>query len=715
MEQITGVVSRITYRNEENGFTVLRLLEESSQKSHICVGIIPSVESGESIAAKGEWVVDKRYGPQFSVSAFELVRPTSKGGIHLLLSSGLVPGIGQTRATLIVDTFGDKTLDILDNEPERLREVPGIGKKRLAGIVKAWGRESHLRTLMLFLQEFGISLNMVHKINKAYGEKAKEVISSNPYKLIDDIWGVGFKKADAIAKQMGFSEDSYRRIKAGIIFVLQEASGEGHVYVPKNEVVDRAAQLLEIPQEAVIFSLDHIVQERVIINEEERLYLPLYFHAEKAVAKKLREKITNQQRLVSPEQAKTIEPWLKSYSQKTGWQGDEKQIQAVHRAIKNTMILITGGPGTGKTTTLQVIVSFFRDCRLRIALAAPTGRAAQRMGSISGLEAKTIHRLLEYNPQKSGNPFTRNSQNPLEVDVLICDEVSMIDTLLMRDLLSAIPKHATLIFVGDSNQLPSVGAGNVLADMIACGIIPHVVFTKIFRQAAKSRIVTAAHEIIDGMVPIFTNKEQDNCFFLSKEEPQQCLETIVDLVVKRVPNRYQIDPVKDIQVLSPMHRGILGTQSINAVLQQRLNPNRKGVTRGDTTFAVGDKVMQIHNNYDNNVFNGDIGFVIDAVEDAGLLVSFNGKSVSYQLKDLDELVHAYCISIHKSQGCEFNTVILPIMTQHFIMLQRNLIYTALTRAKALCILVGMTKAFAIGVNNNQALQRYSRLSQHLAE
>ncbi len=713
MEELKGIVTKITFQNEENGFTVLYLQDEKTDKHNICVGIMPTIECGESIKARGEWINNKRFGLQFNVKAYELIRPTTIKGIQMLLSSGLITDIGPARAVKIIETFGKETLNVLDNNPKQLIKVPGIGKKRLENIIEAWQKQKDIKDLMLFLQEFGITINFIYKIYKAYGKKSKEIISANPYKLIDDIWGVGFKKADIIARKLGFNTGSYRRIRAGVIYILQEASHEGHVYLPRNEVTDKAAVMLQIPKETVIYSLDHIIQEKVLITDEERLYLPIFFHTESAIADMLYKRTMNQKNINCIYNESKVSAWLNLYSKKTGWRGDPKQITAVKAAVQNKILLITGGPGTGKTTTLKVIVSFFRKYNIHIALAAPTGRAAQRMGSISGLKAQTIHRLLEFNPGRKGSSFARNKDNPITADILICDELSMIDTLLMFNLLNAIPPNATLIFVGDSNQLPSIGAGNILADMIESGVIPHIKLTTVFRQAAKSRIVTAAHEIIKGITPKFSNNKNDNFFFIKRIDPQQCLDTIIDLVSNRIPRRCNLDPIKDIQVLSPMHKGVLGTQSINRQLQKKLNNSVYKLVSGEKNFCLGDKVMQIKNNYDNGVFNGDIGYIVKIVNDSGLTVDFYDKTVCYQLKDLDELEHAYCISIHKSQGCEFNTVIVPIMTQHYIMLQRNLIYTALTRARNLCIFIGMPRALYIGIKNNQAFQRYSRLAERL--
>ncbi len=715
MLELHGIVTDLTFQSEETGFTVARLRDEKTGQVHTCVGPMPTVQKGESILVRGEYVNNARYGRQVNVLSYELVRPTTLEGIRMLLSSGLIANIGPHRAQKIIDAFGTDTLDVLDSDPKKLLRVSGIGKKVLGNITEAWQRQKHVKDLMLFLQQFGVSVNLTHKIYRAYGQKAKEAVSTNPYALIDDIWGVGFKKADAIARHLGFATDSYRRIRAGLIYVMQEATGEGHTYLPRQETIDKAGEVLGVAQEMIHYSLDHAAQENVLVLEEDRLYIPAYHRAEAAVASMLRERIDGAQSDSPHHDDAYIDAWLERYRQNRGWEGDPKQIAAVKAAIRGRILVLTGGPGTGKTTTLQVIVAFLRQHSVAVALAAPTGRAAQRMGTLSGISAKTIHRLLEVRPRKGGFSFARNADNPLAAKVIIIDEVSMIDLMLMRCLLSAVPKDATLVLVGDSNQLPSVGAGNVMADMIASAEIPHVTLTTIFRQAAQSRIVTAAHEIVKGTVPYFANAPSDNCFFLKKETPEQCLETVLELVTTRLPKHYGLDAVRDIQVLSPMHRGPLGTQSINQLLQQKLNSSQQRIVRGETVFAVGDKVMQIRNNYEKVVFNGDIGFVVEAADDGTLGVDFGDQTVRYDQSDLDELVHAYCISIHKSQGCEFRAVVIPLMTQHFILLQRNLLYTALTRARELCVLAGMPRALYLAVNNDTALHRYSSLAQRIAQ
>ncbi len=689
---------------------VVQLKVESAKNSYTCVGVMPNVVAGESVRFHGEWETHKRFGPQFNVKRYELVRPSTLEGIELLLGSGFISNIGPVRSKAIIEKFGYDTLNILDKEPKKLMEVPGIGRKMMERIAESWQQHSQLRHLMLFLQDYGVSVNLAQKIYKTWGEEAQAKISENPYSLIDDVWGVGFIKADAIAQKMGFSHDSFKRIRAGLVYVLQEAANDGHSYLPLPELVRKSAELLGVKEELVIYSLDHVIKTGILIKDEDCIYLPRYFHAEKYIAENLLSRKFPANVQVEENE---LENWLINYQKKHNFHPDPLQLKAIRQAISNPLFILTGGPGTGKTTILQVIVSFFREKHNLIALAAPTGRAAQRMGSVAGLTAKTIHRLLEFKGGASGNDFARDENNPVEADVIILDEMSMVDVILMRRFISAVKKDTRLIMVGDFHQLPSVGAGNVLSDLIESGFIPHVHLKTIFRQAAASRIVTAAHEIISGIVPYFLNSKDENCFFLQQQEPQQCVELIVDLVSRRLPTRYNLNPIVDIQVLSPMHKGFLGTQNLNKVLQKELNGQTRCITHGENSFFLGDKVMQIRNNYDLGVFNGDIGRVVEINDDQGLCIDFDGNRVEYKRKELDELVAAYCISIHKSQGCEFKAVIIPVSTQHYIMLQRNLIYTALTRAKQLCVFVGTIQALEIAVKNNEALKRYSQLSCRL--
>ncbi|HEX7510754.1 MAG TPA: ATP-dependent RecD-like DNA helicase [Chitinivibrionales bacterium] len=715
METIQGIVTDITFRNEDNGFSVIHFKPDGQTQTCIGVGVLTTVDRGQSLRLTGSWELHKRFGRQFTVTQYEIVRPATLEGIESLLGSGLICSIGTVRAKKIIETFGLQTLDVLDADPARLLEVPGIGEKSLEKISEAWLRQRHIRDLMVFLQECSVSVNLAHKIYKKYGENARESISRDPYALIDDIWGVGFVKADAIAQKMGFGHDSFKRIRAGLTHVMQESHGNGHTYLPAIQLTDTAAKLLGVPEAQTLFTLDHCVKESHFIEENGNIFLPGLFDAEKTVARLLAKRASAPNKVVAHYDAHAMNAWLAAYAKRTGWSADPKQLDAVRTACTHAALLLTGGPGTGKTTTLQVIVSFFREKAVPVALAAPTGKAAQRMGNIAGIKASTIHRLLEFRPGKDRYHFARTADNPIDAGVVIVDETSMIDIMLMKSLLSALRPDTAVLFVGDSNQLPSVGPGNVLADMIRSGCIAHIELSTIFRQAAQSRIITAAHEIIHGTTPVFSNEKDGNCFFIKEEDPLRCLSTVIDLATVRLPKSYGLSPVFDIQILSPMHRGPLGTHTINTEIQKILHSDSKKIVRGDQIFAVGDRVMQVKNNYDLGVFNGDIGYVVDCVDDAELLVDFEGQRAHYERKDLDELTHAYCISIHKSQGCEFKAVIIILMTQHYILLQRNLLYTAITRAKQLCIIIGMPKALSIAVQNNEAFHRFSSLSGKIRE
>jgi exodeoxyribonuclease V alpha subunit len=718
---LQGAVSAITFQNDDNGYTVLQIQIEGEIQPVTCVGTMPTVSEGESLKAEGSWEEHRRFGRQFNVERYEIIRPATVPGITRLLGSGLIAGIGPVRAKIIAERFGLATLDILDNDPDRLREVRGIGPKTLKSIRESWQRQRHIRDLVLFLQQIGAPAapGLAARIYKAYGPSAKEKISADPYALLDDVWGVGFIRADRIAQKLGFKHDSYKRIRAGLMYALSEAaSGEGHSFLPARQCVEKTSELLGVPGELVLYALDHTIASSQLVRENDLIYLPSFYDAEKKVADFFRKKnaVGLSPAADGTRSREQIMQWLDEYRRRTGWQADPKQSEAILTAVTQPLMLLTGGPGTGKTTTLQVIVSYFRSERKNVVLAAPTGRAAQRMGNLAGLAAQTIHRLLEFKGGPEGFRFLRNENNLIAADVLIIDEMSMIDILLMRSLLSAVPPSTKLILVGDSNQLPSVGAGNVLADLITCGRIRHAHLTTIFRQAASSRIVTAAHEIIAGEVPLFTNTPTDDCFFIIQNDPESCVETIVDLVSRRLPARYGFDPVLDIQVLSPMHKGPLGTANLTAMLQRELiAKHRTSERESPVKFLPGDKVLQVRNNYDLGVFNGDIG-IITAVDDDGCVsVCFNGMAVRYAARELDELVPAYCMSIHKSQGCEFKAVIVPLATQHYILLQRNLIYTALTRARQLCIFVGTVKALSIAVRNDRAVKRYSSLAKRLMQ
>ncbi len=709
-QRLEGTINTITYQNDDTGYCVLRL--STADGICTCVGGAPAARMGMSVTLDGVWVQHKRFGRQFSFDRYEITRPTTVDGITHLLESGVISNIGAKRARLIVEKFGIETLNILDKNPERLYDVPGIGKKTLRKIKDSWEQQRHIRDLVLFLQEYDISAATANRLYKTYGDKAKMRICENPYSLIDDIWGIGFIKADALAIKIGFDVNSYKRIKAGLIYALQNAATAGHTFLPKAELETTAAELLGVTPEQILYTLDHCVNQGYLICEDECVYLPYLHAAETGVAQRLAERVRGgASGEASSLSDKEIDEFIAKYEKKTGWIGAPEQLESVRRAAKSGIFILTGGPGTGKTTVLQVMVALFTEMGLRIELAAPTGRAAARMGSISGIAARTIHRLLEFKPggAEGGFTFQRNETNPINADVVILDEASMVDILLMKSFMVAVKNETKLIFVGDSNQLPSVGPGNVLADLIACPSIPHVELKRVFRQSAKSRIVTAAHEIICGETPEFSNSAADNCFLMTENDPEKCLDTIVDLVSRRLPTRYGFDPMADIQVLSPMHRGTLGTINLNVALQGALNKNDKKIRVGQNTFVLGDRVIQTKNNYEAGVFNGDIGFIA-AIDDGKVTIAFDKMSAIYEERDLDRIIPGYCVSIHKSQGSEFKAVVIPVSTQHFIMLQRNLIYTGLTRAKELCVFIGSRRALNMAVQNDKALTRNSRLT-----
>jgi len=711
MEKLEGSIETITYRNEDTGYCVLQVCAADGISLCACVGTTSMVlRKGMSITLEGNWTTHKRFGRQFRFEACEITRPTTLDGITQLLESGMIHNIGAARARLIVDTFGLETMNVLDNNPERLAKVHGIGSKTLKKIKDSWANHRYVRDLVLFLQEYDISPGMINRIYKAYGAESKKRICENPYSLIDDVWGIGFVKADAIAVKMGFDAQSYKRIKAGLTYALREAASDGHTYLPRADLETAAAGLLNVGAEHITYTLDYCVGNEFFICEDGCVYLPYLYKAEKEVAQCLSMKLKDNNDKKTTLTDREIDDFIDVYQQKTGWAGAPEQIEAIRRAAASKVFILTGGPGTGKTTVLQVIVALFKELNLKVELAAPTGRAAARMGSISGIAARTIHRLLGVTPGagEGGFKFLKCADNPVDADVIILDEVSMIDIRLMQSFLCAVRQDTTLILVGDGNQLPSVGPGSVLADLINCPLIPHTELTKIFRQSAQSRIVTAAHEIIQGIVPSFSNAADDNCFLMTEEEPQTCLDKIVDLVSRRMPARYGLNPMLDIQVLSPMHKGTLGTVSLNAALQKALNTNDRKVSIGQHMFILGDRVIQTKNNYDLGVFNGDIGF-ITAIANDKVSVTFDKTPVFYEERDLDQIIPAYCISIHKSQGSEFKAVVIPVSTQHYIMLQRNLFYTALTRAKNLCIFVGTKWALSTAVKNDTALTRNSRL------
>ena len=699
------VVERITYQNPENGYSVLKVKVKGYNDLVTLVGNLLEVPVGSVLLCRGEWKVDKRYGSQFVAATWEETMPATVYGIEKYLGSGLVKGIGPRFARAIVQRFGTETIDIIETEIERLYEVPNIGRKRVAKIRESWEKQKDIKNVMLFLQGYGVSTAYAAKIYREYGKESIDKVRENPYRLADDIWGIGFKTADGIAAKMGYEKEDPRRCRSGILYTLGQLSDEGHVYAGEEQLVKTAGQLLEAGETAIRDTLAGMLQAEDLILDKDAIYLPPFYHAECGTSRRLRDLAESTGRSLFDG---LFDP--SSLTAETGIEYDEVQLAAIRQAVTSKVMVLTGGPGTGKTTTTQGIIAALKKAGLRVLLAAPTGRAAKRMSEATGMEAKTIHRLLEYNPQDG---YKRNDENPLEGDALIVDECSMIDILLMNNLLKAVPVGMRLVFVGDIDQLPSVGAGNVLRDIIDSQRIPVVRLVRIFRQAQKSRIVMNAHAINQGRFPDISNGRDTDFFFLKEDDPERAAATIVRLVKERLSRAYRERPDR-IQVLTPMQRGVVGAANLNLLLQQALNPSGPSLGRGGYTYRQGDRVMQLRNNYAKEVFNGDQGYIREVdTEDRMLTVDFDGKKVEYDVTELDELTLAYATTIHKAQGSEYPIVVMPVLMTHFVMLQRNLIYTGITRAKKICVLIGATKALAYAVRNVSVLKRNTSLRERL--
>ena len=705
MLKLRCVVERITYQNPENGYCVLKTKVKDYSDLVTVVGNLLEVNVGSVLLVEGNWKVDRKYGSQFIVEKWEETMPATLYGIEKYLGSGLVKGVGPKFAQRIVSRFGLDTIQIIEDEVNRLYEVDGIGPKRVAKIHESWEKQKEIKNVMLFLQGYGVSTAFAAKIFKQYGKESIETVKGNPYRLADDIWGIGFKTADTIAEKMGYEKEDPRRCRSGILYTLSELSDEGHVYGIREQLVSTAETLLEAGREVISAVLDDMVSNGDLKTEGEAIYLPPFYYAECGTAGKIRRLLESPGPLVSTD----IE--ISRIEAESGIHYDDVQIDAIRRASESKVMVLTGGPGTGKTTTTQGIIAAFKSMGLSVVLAAPTGRAAKRMTEATGLEAKTIHRLLECKPPEG---YQRNDENPIEGDALIVDESSMIDIMLMNALLKAMPPEMRLVLVGDIDQLPSVGAGNVLRDIIDSGAVPVVRLTRIFRQAQSSRIVMNAHRINSGQAPDISNGKNTDFFFMEQEDPELAATLIVDLVKARLPKAYGVR-TSLIQVLTPMQKGVIGASNLNISLQEALNPTDICLHRSGYTFRQGDRAMQIKNNYDKIVFNGDIGFVSSInLEDRTLTVRFDGRDIEYDHTELDELTLAYATTIHKSQGSEYPIVVIPVMMTHFVMLQRNLIYTGVTRAKKICILVGTKKALMYAVKHLTVDKRNSLLKERLS-
>ncbi|MCW3488645.1 SF1B family DNA helicase RecD2 [Dethiobacter alkaliphilus] len=722
MHCLEGTLERITYYNEETLFLVARLRCADDGLNTI-IGNMPKFAVGERLKVQGDWFQHKEFGRQFKVQQYEVVLPHNEKGIERFLASGLIKGVGPSTAEKIVEHFGVDALEIIENDPGRLCEVEGIGVKKAATISDSLAERQEIMKVMTFLQSYGVTIGFATRIYRKYGEETVARVSENPYRLAEDVFGVGFKTADKMALEMGITADSPHRIRAALLYLLKEAQDEGHVFLPRDSLLEKTVEALStgdcpLSTESVQTQLEKLCQGGQLMQEEYEgeaaVYQAPLYYAERYVAQRLRE-IASYQLSLDTVNLGRVEA--------EGINLAPAQKQAVQQALDTGLLVVTGGPGTGKTTTIRSLLALFQQHGLEVMLAAPTGRATKRMTEATGMEAKTIHRLLEYaQSEGDGFSFQRNEERPLKSHVVIVDEASMVDLLLFYHLLKAIPPGCKLILVGDMDQLPSVGAGNVLRDIINSEAVPVAKLDRIFRQSGESAIITNAHRVNQGEMPQL-NGEATDFFFINEKDPEQILGMILDLCGRRLPKYKNSDAIADIQVLSPMRRHLLGVDNLNVHLQKTLNPPAPFKTEmkgGGTNFRLGDKVMQIRNNYQKEVFNGDIGFIsFINKEDGEMIVRFpdvgGAREVIYDQAELDELSLSYAVSVHKSQGSEYPIVVLPVVTQHYILLQRNLLYTAITRAKELVVLVGTKKALAIAVKNNKVEARYTRLAARLAE
>jgi len=728
-EALTGVVERVTFYNEENGYTVVKITPEkripdaeARDGTVAVVGVMPELGTGETVRFTGYWIDDAKYGRQFRAETCTPIVPTTEAGIIAYLSSGIVSGIGPRTAERIVDHFGAKTLDILDNEPERLHEVPGLKTELANKLGKAWVENQSVRQTMIFLQGYGVSAKMANRIYKHYGFNTSKIVEDNPYTLADEVYGIGFIRADEIARRMDVQVDDPNRLRAGLIYALNQLARDGHVFAPRAELIKTAAELLRVEDTANVESrLDEQILRGELIADssvqpgETAIYLPDYYEAEIGAVEHLRALRETDSAIMKTAAKTDWDDLLVKLAKEMDVSLTPQQQGAVRAALEGKVSVLTGGPGTGKTTTLRMVIEALLALDHRFALASPTGRASKRLSEATGQPAMTIHRLLGYIP---GEGFEYDEDNPLRIEMLIVDEASMIDLLLLHDLLRALKPETHLMLVGDVDQLPSVGAGNVLHDIIDSGVAHVTRLDAIFRQSEDSHIVLNAHRINHGEMPLTDNQSNDFYFF-GVQEPEAAADLLIDVVANRLPTKFGVDPLNDIQVIAPMYRGAAGVHRLNERLQHMLNGSRRMAEKqlGGKLFRVGDKVMQTRNNYEKDVFNGDIGRIYGLnLDDNEVEVIIDGRYIYYDFAEAaEELILAYCISTHRSQGSEYPVVVMPLLTQHYMILQRNLLYTAVTRARQLVVLVGSRKAVSMAVKNNKVAARYSGLQRRLKE
>jgi exodeoxyribonuclease V alpha subunit len=720
-EQLAGSVERVTFHSEETGFCVLRVKVRGHRDLETVVGTAPSITPGEYVECEGWWVTDRTHGLQFKTVHLRVVPPTTLEGIEKYLGSGMVKGIGPHFAKKLVHAFGEQVFEVIEQTPERMTELDGIGPKRKKRVVDAWAEQKVIRSIMVFLHSHGVGTARAVRIYKTYGDDAIAKVRENPYRLALDIHGIGFKTADALAQRLGIPKDAVIRAQAGVRHVLQEFADDGHCAVIQNELVDTATTMLEIPVSIVEHAIELELQEENLIAEsivgKPCLFLTPLYRAEVSVASSLMRLLDGEVPWGQIDPAVAI-PWVEK---KTGRVLSPSQRDAVAQVLTGKVNVITGGPGVGKTTIVMSILKALQAKRMRVLLCAPTGRAAKRLTESTGVEAKTIHRLLAFDPKSYG--FTHGQTNPLAADLVVVDEVSMVDVVLMHQLLRAVPDQAAILMVGDVDQLPSVGPGSVLSDIITSGRIPTVTLTEIFRQAATSQIIVNAHRINQGKMPVEPDAAEDgeeiirDFYVIPAETPEDIQDKLLRVVTERIPQRFGLHPIRDIQVLTPMNRGSLGARALNVALQQALNPDATPqITRFGWTYAPGDKVIQTVNNYDKDVFNGDIGHVTQVdTEDGVITLNFDGREVAYELGDLDEVSLAYTTTVHKSQGSEYPAIVIPMATQHYPMLERNLLYTGVTRGKQLVVVIGQPKALAIAVRTIKSMRRLTNLAERLRQ
>lgn len=720
MHTIQGEIVGVIYQNPENGYVIAKLDSSSEPGQTTVVGILGDVAPGESLRLSGDWLEHPKFGRQFKAESCEHLLPASLNGIRRFLESGAVKGIGEKTAERLISRFGNQILDIFDTDPERLLEVEGIGAAKLKMIISSWQEKREVRGLMLFLQTHGVATTFAHRIFRHYGVTAVQQLRQNPYDLAYNIHGIGFRTADEMALKLGFAPDAPQRLEAGVEYCLrQTAEGAGHMYLPRENLVDESARLLGCHDSELIEERIEALEERkrLVIealpekNIGQAVFLTYLYRIEREIASRLHGLLDHVSRLDPAKIAAAVE----REEQRQSLTLSEEQREAVESACGHKVAIITGGPGTGKTTITRVVVRALKSLGLKISLAAPTGRAAKRMSEATGFTATTLHRLLKFQP---GAGFEFNEEKKLAVDVLVVDEASMLDCGLCLSLLRALPLTCRLILVGDENQLPSVGAGNVLGDLLESGSIPAVRLTHIYRQARESMIVVNAHRINEGEFPQGSPHAPPRAdfFWVEKEHLVELQALILRMVCERIPEAYGLDPMLDVQVLTPMHKGEVGTMALNRLLQERLNPTGRELVRGQRQYRAGDRVLQLRNNYDKDVFNGDLGRILDFdLKDEVLTAEFDGREVEYDFEELDEIGLAYAISVHKSQGSEYPAVVMPVVTQHYMLLQRNLIYTGLTRARKLAVLMGSRRAMHMGLGNVRGRQRNTTLALRMAQ